>query len=184
MINLVDYLFNKIKPIIQGWDEQGIYAISFFVQTNEATGNIPSFAISYNTEEDCGFCPPLSEERWNYAFWRQNENLIIGNVETIELLLNWFKQNNIENIGQEDRERMYDVNYNYIGNGPNGKYEFIQAVTEVAKRLHNEEVLLNSFGTEIPIIIHDLEYAWYELEATRNANPPGLADMFLKTIGS
>ena len=24
MINLADYLFNKIKPIIQGWDEQGI----------------------------------------------------------------------------------------------------------------------------------------------------------------
>lgn len=28
MINLVDYLFNKIKPIIQGCDEQGINIIN------------------------------------------------------------------------------------------------------------------------------------------------------------
>ena len=31
MINLKTYLYEKIKPIIKDWDEEGIYAISFFV---------------------------------------------------------------------------------------------------------------------------------------------------------
>lgn len=180
MINLTEYLFNKIKPIIQSWNEDGIYAISFFVNTNEATDNIPYFSISYNTEEDCGNSSPLSEERWNYAYWRQDECVIIGDDETTKILLQWYKENNIENIGFEDDTQMYDENCNYIGKGPNGYYELIQVVTDVAKRLHDEKVIFNTFGKEIPIIIHDLEYAWYGLEATHKANPNGIVDMFLK----
>lgn len=182
MINLVEYLYCKIKPIIEGWDEEGIYAISFFVHINGVLDKFPYFAISYNTEEDCSHSSQLSEERWNYAFWRQDENEIIGNEQSINILLQWYKENNIKNIGQEDEELMYDVEHNYIGKGPNGYYELLQIISDVAKRLHNEKVIINTFKKEIPIIIHDLEYTWYELEATKRANPSGLVDMFLKAI--
>ena len=30
----------------------------------------------------------------------------------------------------------------------------------------------------VPILIHDLEYSWYTVEATRRANPNGEADSF------
>ncbi|WP_218145958.1 hypothetical protein, partial [Bacillus sp. MUM 116] len=65
---LTEYLYKKIKPIIESWDEDGIYALSFFVHTNEVYDNIPNFLISYNTEEDCEYSSQLSEQRWNYAF--------------------------------------------------------------------------------------------------------------------
>ena len=40
----------------------------------------------------------------------------------------------------------------------------------------------NKFGTSIPIIIHDLEYPWYIIEANKKANPNGEADIFLKAL--
>jgi len=182
MINLAEFLYYKIKPIIESWDEEGIYAISFFVHTNEVSDNVPYFAISYNTEEDCSHSSQLSEERWNYAYWRQDENEIIGDEETTNLLLRWYEENNINNIGQEDEDLMYDEESNYIGKGPNGYYELLQVVSDVAKRLHDEKIILNTFKSDLPIIIHDLEYAWYELEATQKGNPHGITDMFIKGI--
>ncbi len=32
----------------------------------------------------------------------------------------------------------------------------------------------------MPIIVHGLEYAWYDLEATKLANPHGEAEVFLE----
>lgn len=184
MINLLEYLFFKVKPIIESWNENGIYAISFFVHTNEASNNIPYFAISYNTEEDCNHSPQLSEERWNYAYWRQDEKEIISDEESTNVLLQWYEENYIKNIGQEDEELMYDDECHYIGKGPSGKYELIQVITDLSKRLHDEGVMVNTFKRDIPIIIHDLEYAWYELEATKMGNPDGLDDMFLESISN
>lgn len=182
--NILEYLFFKVKPIIESWNENGIYAISFFVHTNEASNNIPYFAISYNTEEDCNHRPQLSEERWNYAYWRQDEKEIISDEESTNVLLQWYEENYIKNIGQEDEELMCDDECHYIGKGPSGKYELIQVITDLSKRLHDEGVMVNTFKRDIPIIIHDLEYAWYELEATKMGNPDGLVDMFLESISN
>ncbi|MBT2659218.1 hypothetical protein J7E81_29140 [Bacillus sp. ISL-18] len=106
MIDLTDYLYNKIEPIIESWDDEGIYALSFFVHTNEALENIPTFAISYNTEEDCEHSSQLSGQRWNYAFWRQDEIEIIGDEESTTILLQWYKENGIKDIGYEDETLM------------------------------------------------------------------------------
>ena len=38
------------------------------------------------------------------------------------------------------------------------------------------------FGKPIPIIIHDLEYPWYMIEATKNANPHNEADVFFEAM--
>ena len=52
------YVYDRVVPVIRSWQEEGIYAISFFVYSNEAyvyrgTENVGVFAVSYNTEEDC-----------------------------------------------------------------------------------------------------------------------------------
>lgn len=189
MTNISEKLYLKIKSIMDTWCEDGIYAISFFVYSNEAYeykgfSNVSYFAISYNTEEDCQGAGPYDEERWNYAFWRQDETAIIDPGEPNELtdlLFDWYEENGISNIGEEDYN-CYDENNNYIGKGPVGHYELLTLVSEVARRLQQEGYTENKFGKKLPIIIHGLEYVWYYIEATQNANINGEADTFLETM--
>ncbi len=182
MINLSNYLYNKVRPIIESWNEEGIYGLSFFVYTNVAWNNLPYFAISYNTEKSCNYSLPLSEERWTYAFWLQNEHEIISDEESTKIFLQWCEENNIKDVGFEDESKMYDEECRYIGKGPNGYYELLQVVVDIARRLHKEKVIMNTFKKDIPIIIHEYEYAWYSVEATRNGNPDGEASVFLEAV--
>ena len=189
MINLKAFLHEKVKSIIEDWSESDIYAISFFVYSNSAFSykqykNVCEFAISYNTEKDCGGASDFSEERWNYAFWRQNATHIINphaeNDEGIETLFQWYEENGVENIGFED-DNIYDANMLYIGKGPAGYYELLTAVSDVARQMQTEGLISKKFGS-IPIIVHDLEYSWYVEEATAHANPNGEAGIFLEAL--
>ncbi len=189
-MNFHNVLRKRIETIINSWNEEGIYAISFFINSNEAYeyngfNNISTFAISYNTEEDCSGTGQYDEKRWNYAFWRQDEHIIIDPDypdSLISQLFEWYKENNIENIGYEDYDHCYDADCNYIGKGPVGHYELISLVSDVAKQLQEEGFIKNHFHKDIPIIIHGLEYAWYDIEATTHANPNGEADVFLDAM--
>ncbi len=190
MIDLQSYLENKLRGIISSWNEEGIYAISFFVYANEMNeyngySNVTEFFVSYNTETDCGGADALSEERWNYAFWRQDETPIIeANEENegIKVLFDWYEEKGIKNIGYEDYKNCYDDKMRYIGKGPVGYYELLSEVTAVARKLQESGFIGQKIGAPIPIIIHDLEYPWYIIEATKKANPNGEADMFLAAM--
>ena len=188
MTDLKTFLYEKIKLIIDGWNEDEIYAISFFVHSNlaftyQGCKNVSEFSISYNTEKDCGYAPEDCETRWNFAFWRQNTTSIINpheeNNEGMKILFQWYKDNGIENIGFEDSENIYDENYLYIGKGPIGYYELLTVVSEVARQMQTEGLISKKFGN-IPIIVHSLEHCWYVEEATAYANPNGEADVFLE----
>ena len=187
MIDIEKILYDKVKSVMSNWNEDGIYAISFFVYSNEAYEfknftNVSTWAISYNTEADCEGAGPLDEERWNYAFWRQDETSIIDidePNECTESLYKWYAEQGIENIGFEDMENMYDEEYNYIGKGPVGHYELIEIAANVAKKLQEEGFVIKQFKKPIPIIIHGLEWAWYDIEATQKANPNGEADTYI-----
>lgn len=185
MVNLNKYLYERIKTEMNSWKEEDIYAISFFLNANEANiydgySNVTYFSISYNTEKDCGGADENSEERWNYAFWRQNE-IAITDDEGMEVLFQWYKENEIHNIGYE-KGNCYDENQRYIGKGPAGYYELLTVVSDVANKLQNENYIVTKFGKAIPIIIHDLEYPWYVIEATKKANPNGEAAQFIETM--
>ncbi len=190
MIDIEKILYDKVKSEIDKWNEDGIYAISFFVYSNEAYEfknftNVSTWAISYNTEADCKGAGPLDEERWNYAFWRQDETSIIDidePDECTEALYKWYAEQGIQNLGFEDVENMYDEECNYIGKGPVGHYELINIAADVARKLQEEGYISNKFGKSMPIIIHGLEYAWYDIEATQKANPNGEADVFIKAM--
>lgn len=185
-MNLEDYLYGKVYPIIQSWDEKGIYAISFYVDHNECNvykgiPNFPEFSVGYNTEEGCGSAPKDSEERWNFAFWKQNNVPVIDASKAVDgasFLLDWYWEKGITDIGVENEAGMYDENMNYIGKGPAGYDELLRAVSGVARRFQTEGVIQKKFG-RIPILVHALEYDRCVEEATRNANPNGEADDFL-----
>lgn len=187
MIDLQGYLENKLRLIISSWNEKDIYAISFFVCANEAYeykgfSNITRFSVSYNTENDCGGAGEFSEERWNYAFWRQNETPVLNEKEDMTILFDWYKENGIDNIGYEDYTQCYDRDMRYVGKGPVGYYELLSEITAVAKKLQDSGFVKNKFGKSLPIIIHDLEYPWYIIEANKIANPNGEADAFFAAM--
>lgn len=55
MVNLQEYLEKNLRSIISAWNEDDIYAISFFIYANEAYrynrySNVTKFSVSYNTE--------------------------------------------------------------------------------------------------------------------------------------
>ncbi|MBQ7379069.1 MAG: hypothetical protein IJW70_05245 [Clostridia bacterium] len=58
----------------------------------------------------------------------------------------------------------------------------MQIVTQVAQRLQSEEYTQTRFEKKLPIIIHGLEYAWYDIEATQKANPNGQTDTFMHAM--
>ena len=189
MENFKEALYNKVKSEVLKWNEEGIYAISFFVYPNEAYeykgySNVSMWAISYNTESDCKGAGDFDEERWNYAFWRQNETMIIDvdkSNEYTDALFEWYAQQGITDIGEEKGE-IYDERCRYIGNGPAGHRELLQIASDIAKRLHEEGIIKEHFGKDLPVIVHGLEYPWYDIEATQNANPNGQEDVFLKAM--
>lgn len=139
----------------------------------------------YNTESDCNGAGELSEERWNYAFWRQDDTPVIeaeDENEGMKILFDWYRENGINNIGYEDYQSCYDSEMRYIGKGPVGYYELLSEVTVVAEKLQRCGFIKNKFGKSVPIIIHDLEYPWYIIKATKTANPGGEANAFLAAM--
>lgn len=190
MVDLQTYIEQKLHNIISDWNDDNIYAISFLVYSNSSYeykgySNVTEFHVSYNTEGDCAGANELSEKRWNYAFWRQNETPIIeatNENEGMNILFKWYEENNIYNIGYEDYKTCYDDEMRYIGKGPIGYYELLLEITAVAKKLQDSGFIKNKFSTPIPIIIHDFEYSWYVIEATKIANPNGEADKFFAAI--
>lgn len=190
MTNLQIYLESALSSVISSWNEKDIYAISFLVCANEAyeyggCSNVTEFSVSYNTETDCGGAPPLSEERWNYAFWRQNETYLIeadADNEGMKVLFDWYEENGIDNIGYEDSSTCYDEKMRYIGKGPAGLYELLQEIAAAARTLQNSGFIQRKFGRPIPIIIHDLEYSWYMIDATKAANANGEATEFFAAM--
>ena len=88
-----------------------------------------------------------------------------------EMLFDWYEENGITNIGEEDSDEDYDEDGRYIGKGPVGHYELLEIASNVGRKLQEEGVIEDHFGKPLPIIVHGLEYAWYDVEATENANP-------------
>ncbi len=187
-MKLEDYLYTQCKQTILDIDDDNVYAVAFLVTANynaeyQGIRNFPSLAVSYNVESKSCNMSKYSEERWNYAYWDQDEVDIVSPYDenSAQLLMDWFAENGITDIGAEDEENDYDEDMNYIGKGPKGYYEFLMLVSKVARRLQLEGVVKEKFG-EIPLLVEDLELAWYVEDATANANPNGEAKNFLKFL--
>lgn len=187
MIDMQQALYNRIKSVMQTWHKPNVYAVSFFVYSNECFEyrgfeNVSELAISCESEDNCPGAGPSDEERWNYAYWTQDDTAIIDTSKSnllTDMLFDWYTENGIETPGQETGP-FYDENMRYIGKGPDGHYELLQLAASVARQLQEEGFIESKFGRHIPILIHGLEYCWYDIEATKKANPCGEADDFLK----
>ena len=160
-MELENVLYEKVKTTLSGWDADGVYAVSFFIYSNEAFHyrgyrNVTGWAVSRNTEENCAGVGPYDEKRWNYAFWPQEETPIIDvntpNPDT-DLLFDWYASQGIDNIGEENEEEDFDEDMRYIGKGPVGEYELKEIAVDIALRLREEGFMAEKFGNTVPILI-------------------------------
>jgi hypothetical protein len=123
--------------------------------------------------------PPASgraEPRWNFAFWLQNELVVIGHSgsdpagaamreEWIRHLGFWY-------------DDPADASTWATAVGPLAaqiEAEFNQACCQLGQILHASGVITRSVGRPLPVLVHELEYYEAIARRTEAANPPGLA---------
>ena len=168
----------------------------FLIYPNEAHtyrdySNLTEFQMLYKCESDMGkhtnpFFAPADEdeERWSPAYWDMDlKQPVISYWEPnqyAEALIDWYEAAGVQRIGYEDHTLDYDSEMRYIGKGPNGLPELLSLIAGIAAELQTDGVIEKKFGRRIPIILADLETAWYMIEATQAANPNGEADAYLQ----
>lgn len=176
-VDLKQEILNRVKHVIGEWNISNIYAISFYVSDNRDNPCEPTLTIGYNTEEDyinaCSRASNELEARWNYAFWRQNQELVFGNNETAQLVKAWIIQQDLPCFTHD--EMFYSDICDKI---PDKEFEkitqaFIKVLIDIIQELHQSNFIKKKFGKEIPVIIHELEY--YDLIAEQNVVANGLS---------
>lgn len=166
-----------------------VYALSFYLWAEEDDPRRMILDISFNTNARVEFCTPgpgkkycassAKEAKWNYAFWLQQPIASLGQDDlTASRRKSWMHG---EGLLYTDEEAEVDFEAT-IERGDMIERRFWQLATHVAQRLHEKGVIAQVFSRPVPIIIHDLEYSDESIEATRSANPAGLAEEFLAGI--
>ncbi|MCL2486138.1 MAG: hypothetical protein FWE86_00880 [Oscillospiraceae bacterium] len=177
MVNTIDLkkeIITRIKSVTSSWTEEDIYAISLFVYDEGDNPCEPTVTLGYNTERDYKQAVPSAsnqlEARWNYAFWRQNQELVFGINETAKIVKQWIVEKGLPYYTYEElfENNVYDNIFECIDALQLEKItaEFVDVLICVVKELHETGFIEGEFGRKIPVIIHELEY--YDKIAEQN----------------
>lgn len=173
---------DEVKRNICDWDKTDIYAISLFVDYNGDDIYTPTVRLGYNTlnnyKNEISNASSELEAKWNYAFWLQNEKLILGIDEVEKTVQQWNEQGGYTyytytEMFEGSNELLNEYSSQAILDA------FIQVLVDIVKELHSSGFIKEQFGQEIPVIIHELEY--YDKIAKQNiaANSYELVQDFL-----
>lgn len=187
--------YEKIKDTILHIESSispDIYVLSFYVHNVYDDPRRPTLTVGYNTYQQMQLCTPTDgkeekwpkasdagEAKWNFAFWLQNEELIVGGRE-YDPVSDWVKSSPYY---YSDEEAEIDFDTTYL-KGQRIKERFIEIITGHARKLHSDGVIRAKFGKDIPIIVHELEYYDKPVLWTKQANPDGLAIEFENWVAS
>jgi len=187
--------YNKIKEAILAFNDNvvsDIYALSLYIYKGDDDPRRPMLTLGYNTTERWKSCCPSVEQepewpiasdtceaKWNYAFWLQNEELVIGGY-AYDPVSEWVKQSSYY---YTDKQADTDFDTTYLL-GEQLQEKFLGIVISHAQKLHAEGIIKAKFAKSIPIIIHELEYYDKPVQWTKNGNPEGLAQEFENWISS
>lgn len=174
------YLYEQAKNAILNFDEKttpDIYAISLWI-TDEIDPREIQATVGYNTrshlEKSKHDAKDEDEARWNFAFWLQNEETILGGDDAA--FQNWVKSLDCYYTDEEASEDIHKC----LERMAAIKKGFANIVIDIARRLHADGVIKTKFGRDIPIIIHELEYYADPLDWTSRANPNSQATDFIR----
>lgn len=159
-----------IRESINKWEDQDIYALSLYVENMEDDPLQPTVMFGFNTEKQ--FQKSLmrtreAEARWNFAFWLQNSEFLFGQGETAIDVTQWMEKHGFLELPEDE----VDEEITRV---------FVDEIVELVQELHEEKVLSQKFGCELPIIIHELEYYDEIAERNRKANGKYLPNEFVE----
>ena len=156
MNNLENFIFEQAKGVIQKIDQNelsDIYVYSFYVSNVDDDPRLPSLTIGYNTatnlNENIEGASSKNEAKWNYTFWLQNELVLIGeDDDSQDLITEWIENQDLY-YTDEDEDDDFDT---CLEKGEKITKSFVSTLIGIVQRLHKEQI------TELPILIHELEY--------------------------
>jgi hypothetical protein len=131
--------------------------------------------VGFNGEADVASAVGAEDEaeaRWNYAFYRQNELDVV------------FASDRDPGGAAVRRDAIEGGAYSFPGDDATAREVttpwFVANTVFAARRLHDSGDIERIFGRPIPVLVHELEY--YDAIAMQNlaANPPGVADDFVR----
>src|SRR3954447_501013 len=170
---LDEYIYDRLRAAldtIPSGDRADIYVVSVFVYDEDDDPRRPTITVGFNTETFAGSGD--DEDRWNYAMYPQNELAVL-----------------FDSIRDPDgagvrRQAISRVAYEFPGDDSTARQVttpwFVANTVFAARRLHDAGDIERICGRSIPVIVHELEY--YDTIAMQNlaANPPGVADHFIR----
>lgn len=164
-----------------------IYALSCWYLAQDDEARYPMVILSYNTNSHYQSQIPAAsseaEAKWNYAFWLQNDIVAVGG-EDDDHLAAWFAASPYyyseeQNLDAEEDDALFEQ---LLEKANAFNDAFIEIIIECVSRLFSEGVISEKFGKHIPVLIHELEYYDKPLEWTTRANPPGVAEEFIRSF--
>lgn len=174
-------LEERIKAVMAEWDDEGIYVISLWVTSWDDNPYEPIVILGYNTEAQVSAMTPKAssacEARWNFAFWLQNEELSFGGNlhktpgDSPALVARWVRSagfglytaQELESISLDDADEA-------ISDGEGVTEAFYEVLVDVVRDLRSSGFIRDALGRDVPVIIHDLEYAEGIAERNIEAN--------------
>ncbi len=180
-----ELMYEKIKNTIQKWPEdicRDIYAISFFIYDEEDDPRYPTLTLGYNTNEQlksvASRYSDAEEAKWNYAFWLQNVEAVVGDKSDAPLRERWIRGLGLwyeDDMLDEDFDRTLQLDEVITK-------KFVELAVSVSRKLHATGVFEKQFSRQIPILIHEYEY--YDEIARQNerANPSEIIKEFVTWV--
>ena len=177
-----NYLIKEIQKALSSINQSDIYALSLYLEYANDNPYEPIIILGYNTVSNFNkVCKTVDilEAKWNYAYWLQNEIVVFGEDESRTIVKNWFIKNN---LGYMTYEEFFsnDINED-LCNKIDDKIK--NELIKVVKHLHCSGFINQKFNTEIPVIIHQLEYYNEIAEINKKANPNYLLKEFIEFFG-
>ncbi|MFJ6459848.1 hypothetical protein ACIQM0_02080 [Streptomyces sp. NPDC091387] len=160
-----------------------IYVVSFFIDNEDDDPRQPTLTIGYNTEtqfrHSIQHASDEAEARWNYAFWIQNQQTVIGDLAS-DPIGAMTRREWISRLGLWYDEPTADDDWQTAIGSTTALIEahFNQACGQLARSLHETGVIERAVGERVPVVLHELEYYEGIARRTEAANPAGLADEF------
>jgi hypothetical protein len=193
-----DHIYNSFATAISSWSPElvtTIYALSFYLDDEEDDSRYCTVTLAYNTYQQWQTSTPQhpddltnrwpiasdsEEAKWNYTFWIQNREVVIATSDEppdkmgVELRNTWLNDLQLW-YSNETAESDFDA---AMVKADQIDQQFSALCVRVAQRLHADGVIRHTFGRDIPILVHRLEYYDQIAIQTRAANPAGIAHEF------
>jgi hypothetical protein len=179
-----------------------VYVVSFLVYDEDDDPRRPTLTIGYNTQTQvqqvlaaqpgsellpAGAPTDEAEARWNYAFWLQNELVVIGDstrdpvgAQLRDQWINdsglWFDEPEAAPVDAPDAWDAVEPMADQI------TQRFVQACVQLANQLHADGLIQKSLGRSVPALVHEVEYYDAIADQAEAANPPGVAADFVAWV--